>query len=473
MLRADSAFFEFKRAQCWMTAMKSSLIILSLFLISAAADAQERQFPYQAQVTADEAYVRSGGGENFYPTRSLKRGSVITVLRHDPGGWYMIEPPQGSFSWIKAKYVQPASGGTAEVIEGEAVVFVGSSFGDETSVWQRKLRAGEKVSIIGQKVVDTHAGPIEMYKIVPPDREFRWIPGASIIPTDENVRQANDRNPYKVPTAIAERGPSNPQPAASAATAPPETNQPRYLQSESLARLKKIREDQRALQQLDQEFRYMILSHPSEWDLDKLERNYLDLQQQVTHKPVAGQIDLRYPAIYRYRQRKAQLDEFQRLTSQTEQRDAQLMAAQFGLPSPTIQNTPPLASNVPPQLAGTTFGPTVASSGSAMPVPDSGFDSSIIASNGPVGSNGSFELPENSKYIGAGYLQRDVTGKANEFVLTTEAGKVLARLTPEESVNLEQFVGQSVGLQGKRWFDPEVKTDRIEVSNLERVRIRN
>ena len=264
--------------------------------------------------------------------------------------------------------------------------------------------------------------------------------------------------------------PQQPTNANSGVTAAPATNEPRYRQSEGLTRLKKIREDQRALQQLDQEFRYMILSNPAEWDLDKLERDYLDLQQKVTHKPVAGQIDLRYPAIYRYRQRKAQLDEFQQLTSKTEQRDAQLMAAQFGLPAPTVQNTPPLASNVPPQLAGTTFGPSVASSGTVMPVPDSGFDSSVVASNDATGS---LELPENSKYIGAGFLQRDVGGKANEFVLTTEAGKVLARLTPEESVNLEQFVGQSVGLQGKRWFDPEVKTDRIEVSNLERVRIRN
>lgn len=458
--------------------MLRSFILSLLVLMTVSVSAQERQFPYQAQVTVEEAYVRSGGAEKFYPTTSLKRGAMVTVLRHDPGGWFMIAPPKGSFSWIPAKFVSPGASGIAEVVDSDAVVFVGSSFGDETSVWQRRMQLGEKVTILGQKMVDTHAGPKDMLKIAPPAREFRWVPGAAVVPTDQRVREANDRNPYKIPAAIAERAPvvqSLRPPTTPGQVAPHE--QPRYVQSEGLARLKSVREEQRALQKLDQDFRFMILSDPAQWDLDKLERSYLDLQQKSTHKPIAGQIDLRYPAIYRYRQRKAQLDEFNRLTSQTEKRDAELMAAQFGLPATALQNTPPLASIVP-QFAANPTGPMAQSSPGMLPVPDMAFaGSNAVSSNAPNTSpvqetGGSVFVAESSKYIGAGFLQRAASGKKNEFVLTNQTGKVLARLTPDSSVNLEKFVGQSVGLQGKRWFDPEVKTDRIEVSKLEAVRIR-
>ena len=51
-------------------------------------------------ITADDVYVRSGPGENYYPTDKLKAGQEVEVYRHDPGGWYAIRPPKGSFSWV-------------------------------------------------------------------------------------------------------------------------------------------------------------------------------------------------------------------------------------------------------------------------------------------------------------------------------------------------------------------------------------
>lgn len=447
--------------------MLKNLVCIALAFISVTASAQTRKFPYQAQITVDEVYVRSGGGEQFYPTTSLKRGSKVKVLRHDPGGWCMIEPPKGSFSWVPTRYVRSTSGASGEIIDGNVVVFVGSGFGDETNVWQRRMQAGEKVTILGVQQVDTMSGPKEMYKIVPPAREFRWIPGSAIVPTDQAARERRDRNPYQVPSEIAER--QNVAPVPSSVTASPSvTARPsRFSPSQRLVKLKQIREEQRALQELDQRFRYMIMSAPAEWDLDKLEQDYLQLQSKSTYKPIAGQIDLRYPAIYRYRQRKAKLEDFNRMTSETEKRDAQLMASQFGLPAPTVQSTPPLTSSVP-SVAATNFGPTVqfnpqGTTPSSLSIPGT------VANSGTVSSGSA----GNSKYIGAGYLQKRGTDSAQQYLLTSPTGDVLARLTPDGTIDLDKFVGQSVGLQGKRWFDPELKTDRIEVSNLEPVNIRN
>ena len=70
------------------------------------AEGQSRTFPYQAVITENETYVRSGPGSRYYPTARLSEGVNVTVHRHDPGGWYMIAPPAGSFSWIRAEYIE-------------------------------------------------------------------------------------------------------------------------------------------------------------------------------------------------------------------------------------------------------------------------------------------------------------------------------------------------------------------------------
>ena len=444
--------------------------LLLLTILGSPVLAQRNKVPYNAEVVVDQTYVRSAPGEKFYPTKALARGSVVRVVRHDAGGWYQIEPPEGSFSWIRSEYVRPSQNGKGEVIKAGAAVFVGSDFGEESSVYQRDMVLGEEVVILGLQSILTASGSREMFKIEPPAREYRWIKGTDVVPTDEDVRQVHDSNPYRVPSNIAQR---RNQPSGDVVATEDAARQtsPKYSPSRQLARLKQIRNEQRALHDLDQKFRFMILSDPSEWDLDKLEQDYLKLQQQTTHKPIAGQIDLRYPAIYRYRQKKAKLDDFNRLTSATEKRDAELMASQYGLPMPQGTSTaqvlpqPSIVASAGPR----NFPPTESSL--TIPTPTV-FDPEMEAI-AEAGESNIQNIPRNNKYIGAGFLQRSASAEQKDFLLMSPTGKVLARVTPDDGVNLDEFIGKSVGLQGKRWFDPTIKSDRIEVSGLEPVRIRN
>lgn len=472
--------------------LRSASVLMIAYTLVSSALAQEQKFPYQAKVTADEVYARSGAGEAFYPTQSLVRDNTVTVRRHDPGGWYMIDPPQESFSWIPAKYVQQTSGNEGQVLESSVVVFVGSSFGDETHVWQRKLMAGEKVSIISEQDVDTLSGPKRMYRIQPPAREYRWIPGSAVLPVGAAAQQRRDLNPYEVPSEIVkqrQQQKQKQQPEVAADTdESPEPIASKYTQSDRLARLTAIRDEQRQLQELDQQFRDMILSDPSQWDLAKLEQAYLELQNNAEYKPVAGQIDLRYPAIRRYKQRKAELDDLNRLTSETERRDAQLLASQFGLAPPqSILSDPmsldpgqtiPFGQGMGPGIHQPTF-PLAANRSVLIPDIDDAFTTTgpattvaqpTIALNQPgtVYPDGA----GTKVYVGAGYVQRATADEGSGYLLLSNEGKVLAHLKPNGNVNLEDHIGRAVGVKGNRYFDKSIKSDRIDVTGLEAVSIR-
>ena len=463
--------------------LRFASIPIVVSILAPFTNAQQQDFPYQARVTVQEIYARSGPGEAFYPTKMLPREAIVNVRRHDPGGWYMIDPPEGSFSWIPTKYVKRTSSQAGSILESNVVVFVGSAFGDETHVWQRKLTAGEGVTILSEHTVETLSGPKQMYRIAPPAREYRWIPGSAVLPVGAAAQAKRDQNPYQIPSQVIQQREQN----RIANNTPADTPQPPsspFSPSIRLAKLKQVREEQRQLQAIDQQFRGMILANPGEWDLEKIEQQYRDLQQNATHKPVAGQIDLRYPAIKRYQQRKAEFDDLNRLTSETERRDAELLAGQYGLPSGSVQQN---AETNFVQGQPFPFGPNemlpnveFPSNGSIL-IPN--FDSvstpdglNVPGTEYPLATTLSSErianVPASSRFIGAGFVKRITVDDQPGYILTTPSGKVLARLQADGAVDLEQHVGKSVGLQGKRWFDDAVKSDRIEVSGLEPIRIR-
>ena len=314
------------------TAFSIHRIIRTALAIAAVASmlnqtvvvAEKIKFPYSAQVVADNTFARAGAGETWFPTQRLAAGTVVTVHRHDAGGWFQISPPEGSFSWIPQRYLTQTGPGQAEVSEDNVVAYVGSDFGEETTVWQRSLSKGTRVTVLENRRLFTLSGEQAMAKILPPIKEYRWIPGAAVVPVDENVRRQMDNNPYQTPSNAVRKDPQLAD--RNSTTQPGTTDVPQLPANSQLARLKQIRESQQQLAEIDQRFREMITGNPELWDLDSIESAYQKLQQSVDYKPVVGQIDLRYPAIERYRRKLAELNDFKRLTSQTEQRDAQLVA---------------------------------------------------------------------------------------------------------------------------------------------------
>ena len=190
------------------------LPILTLLAIPARGELPE--FPYKAYVTADEVYVRSGPGQNYYPTEKLKMGQEIVIYRHDPGGWYAIRPPKGSFSWVSLRLVEKGKDGLATVTGDRVAARVGSRFSDIRDVVQVRLDRGELVEVLkdGQTAAGEQAE--RWCKIAPPSGEFRWVHGKYVdpdFPVDGVRKTTADRSPVvQRPAAAA--------PATSEAAAP-------------------------------------------------------------------------------------------------------------------------------------------------------------------------------------------------------------------------------------------------------------
>jgi uncharacterized protein YgiM (DUF1202 family) len=149
-------------------------VLIGLFLaLSALPMAAGQSFPYRAVITADDVYVRSGPGQNYYATEKLHHGDTVEVYRHDPGGWYAIRPTPQSFSWVSGRYLRMAEGNLAVIANDGVVARVGSSLTDARDVWQVKFRRGEEVEVLEH--VSTATG--DWVKIAPPAGEFRWVAG--------------------------------------------------------------------------------------------------------------------------------------------------------------------------------------------------------------------------------------------------------------------------------------------------------
>ncbi len=492
--------------------------------LAAQGEQAEAPFPYQASVQAPEAIVRCGPGKNYYPTSKLSRGDRVTVRRHDPDGWIMIEPPPGSFSLIRADDVQVAgnSGTVKRLDQGQAMVRVGSALDPtEDSIFQRRLFSGERVEILGDVLIPRTDKTVLMLKIRPPRGEYRWIEQSALSAPGAPRQQEPGDGP------IAKDDASGPRPAAAPATA-----------AIGRAQAPPTFDANDTLEQIDRQFRDMVRQSPQTWNLGQIDRAYRELDAQTGSAAVRSQIQMRYSALQHYVQMKSQYDISARLAAETSRRDADVAAAQGalgpqntrrpiggldtgalgphrapGLPMMPTMNLPlgPSAGNGPAPGGGVAPGGAADSGATAQPgtnLPDQegaqaaprdpfatagptrisspdnwgsgNASTSPRATPGPA--NAQFPATAPPKRIrppggpeldGAGYVQRAATpipGGA-QHVLLDSTGRILAYLLPDRGVSLDGVLGRPMGIIGPRSYRADLQTDLIIVRQMIPVRI--
>lgn len=495
-----------------MRAAWTAIALLSGFWTSLISPTFGSEKAVDAIVRQQDALVRSGPGDrDFYPTLKLSSGSRVRVLRDEGNGWLMIEPPEGSYSLIRSDYVQK-TGDRTGVVTVDTMDRIGSELHKGDLYIRHQILRDEQVEILGEQILKTDSGDVAMLRIKPPKGEYRYIARGDVELQSADVGAANpltDRletgpSPSMDPERPAMISLDDPAEAdSSALSGPPDSSSldsframplastepeaagvaqspssPKSVSASGLpgsaeegirtpqtgfeapaplgdsgnkvsaAELQRTQTASQALERIDEQFRAMIRQPIDEWDLPAVEREYRAL---VNEPGMERQIVQRMAAVDRYRRTQAEFHEFQQIIQQTDARDEALrrqFAARWqtvstGQPSTTMVRRANSSPAAPPVSAGPVTAPPA---GPAIP--------------------GAFD--------GAGIIQRAAATSAGmpRHVLLAPNGRVLAYLQAAPGVNLDQFVGQSMGLIGPRAFHPQLNADVLTVQRLAPVRLK-
>ncbi len=155
-----------------------SAVLMSVCFVPEALAADEESaaaavpaFPYIAQMTGDDVYIRSGPGTQYYRCGKLNKTNRVKVVGRQ-FSWSRIVPPASSFSWISTQYVSVgAQNSSVGTVTGDSVrVYAGSPHLKpiHSTTMQLKLNSDDKVRLLGEK----NGG---YYKIAPPTGAYLWV----------------------------------------------------------------------------------------------------------------------------------------------------------------------------------------------------------------------------------------------------------------------------------------------------------
>ncbi len=101
--------------------------VLVSVLSALLAQASGTGAPRTAWVSAEEVLVLAEPDAGAFVTGRLKKGDRVLVRRESPRGWFAIEPPAGSFSWVPREAVEETENGRARVMVRAVAVRPGST----------------------------------------------------------------------------------------------------------------------------------------------------------------------------------------------------------------------------------------------------------------------------------------------------------------------------------------------------------
>ncbi len=465
--------------------------------LSASSPAAGR-FPYAAAVAADDAQFRSGPGESYYPTADANRGIAVEVY-HEDGGWSAVRPPAGSHSWVAAKLLKlPAtlrvqqgvdlkSPVAVEIAVDNTPAFIGSSVATDRDAVAVRLSAGERVWVLSAE----QAGGQTWIKIAPPSGEFRWIetsllratpragtvatPRADAVATDETagdetpgddemVRSDAESDAAAATLAAAEESAERtasdgvrevPQPSAASPTlqAAPKTA-PSAATATSPARRFWTQ-----LQALELELSMKVAGEPRQWQFDAVRRDAQNLYD-------AAKSDEEYDAARYLLGKLAQFESVRRqrldIEDRIARREATSNAIATNAASPAVDPTRPRAS-----LAG--------------PPPRSGSDATANANTAnanTANANTAAAAPPESlptatvdddRYDASGRLVAIPTPRegAPSYAIVDERNNVRQYISPAPRVNLQPYVGRTIGITGVASPSPDSTRPHVMAKRID------
>lgn len=436
----------------------------------------EKNTPYEAIVDVDDGEnVWSGPDtKKHYPTSRLNKGDHVKVIRHDPGGWCMIEPPEGSFSWVRNEYVQKDGPTRGSIIENNVKVHVGSEVKpDRFLTYQAELSRGSAVEILGEKVFQFDETPRLMLKIKPVKREWRWIKRRSIVAADSIKADPfdNERSTPKRKNGPVAEGDSdaNAWPVSVGTTLDDEQDESAPVTA-SKTREQNLPPGKQRLAEIDREFHDMIQNEPPTWNLDSLEDAYKQLDEDIGTASMSAQIARRLETVKRYRKTFNEYNDFLKLTSETKQRDALLLSQQSQFQSQL--GNPPVSKPITPTPTPINPNPTPSSNQPTLNNPQQTPSSQLQPQSQPQA--GAAPQGGTPSFDGAGIVRKLAKSFPGgpQYILVAPDERFLTFLMPGPGVDLNRYNGRPVGIMGQRQRREDWNADILTVRTLQPVQLR-
>ena len=477
------------------------LSILSLSVSTVTA----QQFPYVAYITSDQAYVRSGPSQRYYPTGQIPQGFAVEVYRHDGDGWCAVRPPEGSYSLVPSHQVRTVAAGVVEIIEDNVVTRVGSSLAPDRSAVQVLLPKGEQLEVMPASPTDDP----RWVRIAAPAGEFRWIaandlsrqPPMEVTPTSEtpssgwtrqnphaysnndepnafnHLNQAVNDNPtglqFGTPTLLPKNEPAklmtkDPNEMEIVEGSPAQLQLTQF-QSQALgtsppsllgdgpqtSALNPAQPRVRfhgltpttmikvgSVEELELRLSQAVVSQPQQWNLEPLEAAANDLLAETSTPAVRAQLREVLERIARFKEVQ------QRYNNPT---------------PPTISERNPVAST--PEATEEPRGLT----GQSLNIRElARKDLATSPRARPQAARASTSSIDEPLYDAAGILKPVVSKReqAPQYALVDEKGKVVSFVTPTPDLNLQPYVGRRVGVNGTRGYMPEYRRAHVTAGRV-------
>ena len=415
--------------------------------------------------TSDHIGSNVHSGE-LYVVNTLFRGEVVRItgrstLRINGGlkEMYRIEPPRGEFRYIRSRDVLPLdeferqpdllpsaradgpASGVPSVSPKPPDFGPGEpqpqpvTFGDSGSqpASDKEFQPGAIQPMVEQGPVSSPLPPFPQPSLVP-DSKPEPEPVA-VTPQKKPARKPAGRRRTQLPSKPDE-GVAPPSIGFESAVALPQIEPQATPQQMQL-----IDHAWQALQQVDAEFRRMVQRPIPEWDLTKIENQYRAVygEYEIAAGPDASplihsRINQRLAAVQRRRGVYNEYMSFQKIIQRTEARDAKIR--QQYLSRFSVATAQPSRTVV------------------RRPLP-------VRQASRPPQSARAFD--------GAGIIQRNSIQRPGMpgHVLVAPDGRVLTFLTPAvPGIQLDRFLGRSMGIRGQRQFRRELNADLLAVHQL-------
>jgi Bacterial SH3 domain len=365
------------------------------------------QLPFTVYTNSNDVYIRSGPGKNYYPTDKLPQGEAVEVYRQDPGGWYAIRPPRGSFSWAPADALKPIGEHLAVVEKDHTVCYVGTRFSNAHDVHQVRLDKGEQVEILDMKQIGDGPEAQSWCEIAPPSGEFRWVFNKYVDrdPPSGVSHPASDGDHATKQTDWTAKG----DPASATRNQAAGSWQPTGGMKASENKSVAVATDpfQAELDAIDLHVSQMVADDPSTWEFTALRRRTEALLPNADTALERGKVRLVLNRIARFEDVKHRED---------------LMG------QPGSATASALASHRP----------------------------SVLPTDDP------------DRFDSAGKLTPVISQRPNapRYALVDSTNQVVSFVTPAPGVNLQPYVGKEVGVSGERGFIPELQKPHVTAMRI-------